>query len=131
MRCHRDWISDSKRRMDAERVSPPSIRSRSRSTAGMRLRSRNAARNVTPPTKTKERMARLAALMIVASHLDLCDSPHAEEADRLERQPHADEQRSGRRLEEGGEIFRMEQLKHDGEGDRAQSDQNRAPPVLR
>src|SRR5689334_11862991 len=97
----------------------------------MRFSSRNAARKVTPPTKMKERIASPAAFMLVASHLDLCDPPYPEEADRLESQTQAQEHRRRRRLEEGGEVIGVDQLEHDRERDRAQADQDGAPPMLR
>src|SRR5213593_874279 len=131
VRCQPVADCSLQRRIDSARpLSPSGVASRPRCTTGHNLSSAIEARTVTPATMTKERRMAVIGFM-AASHLDLGDAPDHEEADHFHDEPSQDQGRTDRIVDEGIEESRIDDLEHHSEDQRAESDQDSRPFMLR
>src|SRR5215831_13571405 len=119
------------RRMDfSSFLSPADVASRPRCRTGHNLSIASEARTVTPPTMTNVRMMTVIGFM-AASHLDLRDAPDREETDHLHDHSSKDQGWTDRVVEERIEKAGMQDLEHQAEDQRAESDQDGRPAMLR
>src|SRR5262245_52334884 len=119
------------RRMDSSTVrSPADVASRLRCRAGHNLSRAIEARSVTPATITNVRRITVVGFM-AASHLDLCDAPNREEADHFHDHSSQDQGWPDRVVQERIEKAWMQDLEHHAEDQRAESDQDGRPFMLR
>src|SRR5262245_35302454 len=110
------------RRMDSSTVpSPAGVASRPRCRTGHNLSRAIEARTVTPATMTNVRRMTVIGFM-AASHLDLRDAPDREEAEHFHDNSSQDEGWPDRIVEERLEKAGMQDLKHQGEDQRAEAD---------
>src|SRR5947209_8575755 len=119
------------RRMDSSWMpSPAAVARRPRCRTGHNLSSAIEARTVTPATMTNVRTMTVIGFM-APSHLDLRDAPDHEEADHFHDYSSEDQGWPDGVVEERIEKAGMQDLEHQAEDQRAESDQDSRPAMLR